>query len=131
MTRLSKLATFKRSVGQSKTLYELVHRVIKAYTEGWLQPESEDCIDAIDSLISNLDVIVTDRKEYPLASSRYRLISTLRKLADRLEEEEQYIKVLDFSTIRTDEGFTLSVVLEGPVSKPLTISYQCAMEEED
>ncbi len=130
MTRLSKLAQFKQKVGQSKTLYELARRVIKAYSEGWIHPESDDCTEAIDLLISNLFTVITKRKGYSSASLRYRLIFTLRKLADRLEEEEQYITVLDFSTVRIDEGFVVSVVLEGPAPKPLTISYQCIIEED-
>jgi hypothetical protein len=106
--------------------------LVNAVTAGWLTIDNESEAQApLQFLIDKLSALIDKQTDDP-DTPKQALSLTLRKLADRIDQEEAYGELLGFGVDYASEGDMLIVFVvlgSDKITAPLKIGFPVALDE--
>jgi hypothetical protein len=132
MTEIRKIGQFKYGVRSATTLTEMSELLVNAITAGWLAVNNDSgAQDPLRLLIDSLSALIDKQTNAP-DTPKQALALTLRKLADRIDQEEQYRELLGFGVDYASEGDMLIVFVvlgSDKITAPLKIGFPVYLDE--
>lgn len=132
MSEVRKIGRFKGRVKQAASLIECAELFIDAAVNGWITYTSNNAQEPMQLLLDKLTPLVAKQIDDP-ETSKQALILSLRKLADRLEQMEEYPQLLglEVEEVEGADMLMINAEISNPtINRAIKIGFPIAMDEE-